>query len=239
MIPPPDPLRDSRFAALRACLEAQAAPEPSADFTDRVMARVQAASASRWTHSSVALRTAAALVFLLSLYVFHTARQRQIAAPPSPSPVEILMAAQRGDGGWSADTTQMRPRYDIGVTALAVLALIQSDTHPLDDGPREAAIRSGLDHLLRHQTPDGRWGPDFSGWAFTHYLVAKAMEFGAALPGADPAWRAAAHRAKTHLPSATQMATLNHHLANPAAFPTRWAEAGGAATHTALQLLQR
>lgn len=239
MIPPSDPLQDPRFAALRARLEVHAAAEPSADFTDRVMARVQAtASASRWTCSSVALRTAAALVFLLSIYVLHTARQRQVASAP-PSPVEILMAAQRGDGGWSADTTQMRPRYDTGVTALAVLALIQSDTHPLDDGPRVAAIRAGLDHLLRQQTPDGRWGVDFSGWAFTHYLAAKAMESGAALPGADPAWRAAAHRAKTHLPSATQMATLNHHLANPAAFPTRWAEVGGAATHTALQALQR
>ncbi|MDD2240215.1 MAG: hypothetical protein PHO14_02315 [Kiritimatiellae bacterium] len=238
MIPPPDPLQDSRFAALRARLEALAAPEPSADFTDRVMARVRAASTSRWSCSSVALRTAAALVVLLSLYVLHTARQRQVASLP-PSPVEILMASQRGDGGWSADAAQMRPRYDTGVTALAVLALIQSDPHPLDEGPREAAIRAGLHHLLRQQTPDGRLAADFSGGAFTHYLATKAMESGAALPGADPAWHAAAHRAKPHLPSATQMATLNHHLANPAVFPARWAEAGGAATHTALHLLQR
>lgn len=237
MTPPPDPLHDPQFADLLARLEAQTVPEPSADFTERVMARVQASSSSRWSISTVALRTAAALVFLLSLYVIHTAKQRQVASPP-PSPVDILMAAQRRDGGWSADATHVRPRYDTGVTALAVLALIQTDTNPLE-GPRQAAIRAGLDHLLHQQTSDGRFGPDFSGWKFTHYLATKAIEAGSALPGADPAWRAAACRAKTHVLPETQMATLNHHLANPAAFPARWAEAGGPVTHTALQLLQR
>lgn len=237
MTPPHDPLHDPQFADLRARLEAQAGPEPSADFTERVMARVQASSSSRWSISTVVLRTAAALVFLLSIYIIHTARQSQVASI-APSPVDILMAAQRRDGGWSADANQVRPRYDTGVTALAVLALIQTDSNPLE-GPRQAAIRAGLDHLMRQQAPDGRFGPDFSGWKFTHYLATKALESGAALPSADPVWRMAAHRAKTHVPSETQMATLNHHLANPTAFPSRWAEAGGPATRTALQLLQR
>jgi len=148
------------------------------------------------------------------------------------------MAAQRADGGWSADAQNSRTRYDIGVSALALLALIHADPVALE-GPQAAAIRSGMAHLLRQQRPDGHFGEDFSGAAFTKYLAGMALQAAAKLPNADPAWRTAAIQTEPHLPSNTQMAMLNNHLAHPMAFPPRWADAGGPVATAAIHLLSR
>ena len=148
------------------------------------------------------------------------------------------MASQRSDGGWSADVQNLRPRYDPGVTALALLALLHADPAVLQ-GPRADAIRAGIDHLLRQQQGDGRFGEDFSGTRFTQYLVGMALQAAAQLPHADPAWRTAANQIESHLPSEMQMAKLNNGLAHPMAFPPRWANAGGPVTIAAIQLLNQ
>lgn len=237
MTPPLDPLHDPAFTALRARLQAQPIPEPSPDFTQRVMASLPPSRLSRTSWSTIALRVAAAFALLTTIFVINSAREHNVASSP-PTPLEVLLAAQRADGGWSADPAATRPRYDTSVTALALLALVHATPDPLA-GPMAPSIRAGLDHLIRQQAPDGRFRPDHSSPPFTQYLATKAMESAALLPGADPAWKTAAGRAKTHLPPATQMAMLNRHLANPDAFPPRWVEAGGPSTRAAIQLLKR
>ena len=229
-----DPLKDPRFGELLSALRGQAAPEPSADFTAKSMARRRPEPAQRSIFSA-ALRAAAAIALLLGAGVW-TLRPAPLAQVPSP--VDILMAAQRADGGWSADAQNLRPRYDTGVTALALLALMHADSAGLE-GPQAAAIRAGMAHLLRQQSPDGSFGGDFSGAGFTLYLAGMALQAASRLPNADPAWREASARAVPHLPSELQMAKLNQSLAHPEAFPSRWADAGGAVAATAIQLLSR
>ena len=231
----PDPLKDPRFGELLSALRGQAAPEPSADFIAKTMARRRSEPAHRSIFSA-ALRAAAAIALLLGAGVWML-RPAPLAQAP-PSPVDILMAAQRADGGWSADAQNLRPRYDTGVTALALLALMHADSAGLE-GPQAAAIRAGMAHLLRQQSPDGSFGGDFSGAGFTHYLAGMALQAACRLPNADPAWRVASARAVPHLPSELQMAKLNQSLAHPEAFPSRWADAGGAVAATAIQLLNR
>ena len=84
-----------------------------------------------------------------------------------------------------------------------------------------------------------RFGGDFSGAGFTQYLAGMALQAAAKLPGADPAWRTAAAQTAPFVPSEIQMAQFNRHLARPNAFPARWADAGGAVTIAAIQMLQR
>jgi hypothetical protein len=107
------------------------------------------------------------------------------------------------------------------------------------EGPHAGAIRAGMAHLLRQQRPDGRFDGDFSGKGFTHYLAGMALQTAAKLSGADPIWQTAAAQTAPHLPPEIQMAKLNSHLAHPTAFPTRWADAGGATTHAAILMLAR
>jgi hypothetical protein len=231
----PDPLKNPQFAELLSRLRGQAAPVPSPDFSARTMARLRQKPAPHTSIFARALRAAAAIALLLGagLWMLHPA-----PVAKSSSPVDILMAAQRSDGSWSADAQNARPRYDTGVTALVLLALIHADPSALD-GPHAAAIRAGMDHLLSQQGGDGRLGGDFSGAGFTHYLAGMALQAAARLPNADPAWKTAAILAEPHLPPDFQMAKLNNRLAHPEVFPARWADAGGPVTVAAIQLLNR
>lgn len=232
----PDPLQDPRFADVVARLRAQAAPEPSADFTERTLARARQPVARHLGWADVLWRAAAALVVLGGASFWWLRAPAPVAQ--GPSPVEILMAAQRADGGWSADDGQLHARYDVSVTALALLALMPNELAPLG-GPQAKAIRSGISYLIAQQGQDGKFGADFSGADFTRYLAGMALQAAARLADADPTWRAAAERARAHLPDSFQMAKLNAHLAQPDSFPARWADAGGPVAQTALALLAR
>ena len=148
------------------------------------------------------------------------------------------MAAQRADGGWSAYDEPSRPRYDAGLTALALLALMQDDSLSRR-GPEAAVIRAGIVHLLRQQRPDGRFGQDFSGSAYTHYLATMALISALERMDAEAGWTAAAERALPHLPTPGQTAKLNANLARPESFPARWADVGGPVAHAAIEMLQR
>ena len=232
----PDPLKNPRFEHLVAQLRAQEAPEPSADFTDRTLARLRQTPVRRFTLGKIAVRAAAALALLFGAGLWWV--RVPVPVAKAPAPVDILMAAQRSDGGWSADERNLRSRYDVGVTALALLALMRADDSPLD-APSSAAIRAGIAHLLRQQCADGRFGEDFSGSGFTQYLAGMALLAAVRLPGAEADWVAAAARAERHLPSEVHMAKLNGNLAHSETFPPRWADAGGPVTLAALQMLRR
>ena len=232
----PDPLQDPRFADVVARLRAQEAPEPSADFTERTLARARQPVARQLGWADVFWRAAAALVVLAGASLWWVRAPAPVAQ--GPSPVEILMAAQRADGGWSADERQLRARYDVSVTALAVLALMPTELAP-PGGPQTAAVRAGISYLIGQQRESGNFSDDFSGAEFTNFLAGMALQAAARLPDADPAWQAAAERAQPHLPDPFQMAKLNAHLAQPDSFPVRWADAGGPVAQTALALLAR
>ena len=236
--PPADPLNEAQFADLVAELRAQCAPEPAADFTRRVCAQVQGElSSSGCSWGPILWRAAAVLAVLLGASWWLVRAPSQVATPARPpTPQEVLMASQQTDGRWAADATQAHTRYDTGVTALALLALMRADAAPLA-GPHAAAIRAGIAHLEQQQRGDGRFGADFSGVAYTQYLAGMALTLAAQLPGANPEWMATATRAQAHVPPPMQMARLNHRLAHPDAMPERWLDAGGPVTHAALQLL--
>ena len=238
MKPDADPLRDPRFSELLSALRQLPAPEPPPDFSARVLQRVKTPPPRLGFAAAFGWRAAAAILILFCAIGLWSHKPATVLSSRSPSPVDILLSAQRSDGGWTADEQQLRPRYDVGVTALALLALLRAEADG-DEGARAAAIRSGMAHLIRQQGADGRFGGDFSGAGFTHYLASMALQAAAKLPNADPAWIAANQRAASHLAPNVQMAKLNHHLAHPVEFPPRWAEAGGPTVQTALLVLRR
>ena len=231
---PPDPLNDPNFADVVSRLRAQPAPEPSADFTERTLALAQRPPSPRI--GRFLARAAAALALIGGAGLWFVRAPLPVAQ--APAPIDVLMAAQRADGGWSASDGQLHARYDVGVTSLALLALMKAEAAPLA-GPQAGAIRAGVAHLLRQQRGDGRFGEDFSGVGFTQYLASMALQTAARLPGAEADWASAADRAALNLPSNVQMAKLNGTLAHPETFPARWADAGGPVTLAALQMLSR
>ena len=230
-----DPLNDPRFSKLITLLREQEMPVGSADFSDRVQQRIRTTSPQSMSFAFPFLRGVAALSLLLgaSVWMF-----RPVQMVRSTSPVEVLMAAQREDGAWSAGARSLHSRYDTGVTALALIALIRSAPSALSE-MQTSSIRAGMEHLLHLQRPDGRFDTEETGIGFTQYLAGMALQAASQLPNADPKWRAAASRAASHFPSEIQMAKLNNCLSHPDTFPSRWAEAGGPVAQTAIQMLKQ
>jgi hypothetical protein len=230
---PDDPLNDPQFADVLARLREQAAPEASADFARLVLDGIRRPAPPRrappW-----AIAAALALLFGAGAVFVRAPSRRGVAS----NHVSILMAAQRSDGSWGADATGTPHRNDVGVTALALLALMHAEPSPLES-PQAAALRAGLDHLLDMQQADGRFGTPPGGLGHLEYLAGNALRSAAALPGADPAWREAAARAEPHLPPAREMARLNRALSRPDEFPDRWMEAGGPSARAAVEALSR
>ena len=238
MKPETDPMHDPQFAdlveALRNLPERETPPGTAGRIADNVICNYKRRKEIR----RVMLSAAASLAVVAGTWGWlGRSGQAETSRVPSPTPVEILMAAQRSDGGWAAGEN-VGSRYDLGVTSLALLALLQADM-VAGDGALARAIHTGVEHMLAMQAADGRFGGPTSGMDYTHYLAAKALEAASRRPDAPTEWAGAYRRAAEHLPAEGQMAGLNRMLANPETLPERWAFAGGPVARTALETLRR
>lgn len=237
---PADPLASPRFAALAERLRAPAAPAPSPDFADRVLAAARATSPAPSFRPAVLriAQLAAILTLFAAVFAWRGLAPRDPADAASiapPAPLDILLAAQRPDGAWAAGAA--RPRYDAAVTALALLALVHHDGNPLAT-PNAAAFSAGVASLLRAQRPEGNFAPPSHAASSSDYLAIKALQAAQSLPGADPSWREAYRRARPHLPKPAEVAALNRRLAHPADAADPWLLAGGPATRAAVALFR-
>jgi len=235
---PADPLADPRFAAVVERLRTPAAPPPPPGFAERVAVAARAASDAPSAPSRLWRRLApiaAAVAVLAAVFAWRAPLAGPSARAVPPAPLDILLAAQRPDGAWTAGAA--RPRYDAAVTALALLALVHHDGNPLAS-PNADAFSAGVASLLRAQRPEGNFSPPSHAASNTDYLAIKALQAAQALPGADPAWSDAYRRARPHLPKPSQVAALNRRLAHPAAESDRWLLAGGPAATAAVSLFR-
>ena len=84
-----------------------------------------------------------------------------------------LMAAQDADGGWSMGRIGAAANYNVGLSALALLALMTADEKaPAQDD----ATARGLGFLLAQQDgPSGLFGPAITGSLYNHTLACLAL----------------------------------------------------------------
>lgn len=230
-----DPLRDPQFSDLLNRLRDVPQLSPEQDLTERVMAGISTRDVWRpwWIRFS---HVAAAAVFLVLMGGIGREILQKRTAPLSP--VQILMSSQLPDGRWTASADRNQSRYDTEVTALALLALMEDD-HACADPRSWAAIELGMEHLLRQQGTDGRFGDQHADVPFTEYLAGMALRRAVRCPQAHPQWHEAWLLTQPYLPSSEKMAGLNRQLAAPDRFPDRWADAGGPVTLAALELLEQ
>lgn len=209
----------ARGRAVAARLRAAPDTPCRTDFTDQVMARLPVAAATPFRPAfwpALARIAAGLLVLLGAAGAFLLVRDGSRPDAPGPDPLADaaqtpgaahtpdpaadaragarawLLAAQSDDGGWRAATGNAAELYDVGVSALALLALMESDPARLDAASR-AAIRRGLDYLAARQDADGLFGPSCPGAPYNQGLATLAMLEARALED-DPGWQAAARR---------------------------------------------
>ena len=188
----------SRVAAevestLRILREAPGAEE-GRDLTPEIMARLPAApwpdvSTGRtirlwrspaWLRAAAAVAVLAGGLVLLALLrpgrgpaagerAGRPAPEAVVAATVSPA-LEWLARTQEADGRWSGGRTE----YDVGVSALALLALVDPHVQGIGGG-RSEAIRRGAGYLVGQQDASGLIGPRFSAATYNHGLATLAL----------------------------------------------------------------
>jgi hypothetical protein len=88
----------------------------------------------------------------------------------------FLAAAQGGDGAWAAQpANDIAPLRDIGVTALACLALMDAGHDP-SEGALKHAVRAGLDWIVEQQQESGLLGERLGhAYLYDHAIATLAL----------------------------------------------------------------
>jgi len=190
------------IARLREDPDAQCSPSLS----DRIARRIEAGDTRpvrRGITWAIPARVAALLLATLGLGVFLTRdNRREDPSDLSAARREALVwlcQAQNPAGGWSAGEGAIREKYGIGVSALALMALMQNPAESQRE-PTAAAIRRGVDFLVNAQNDKGLFGAVFSGATYNQGLATLALIEACALES-NVAWRASAEKAVAYLVS--------------------------------------
>lgn len=83
-----------------------------------------------------------------------------------------LASVQEPDGSWRAEKWGGQPNYTVGVTSLALLALLRTQT--TEDAYR-TNIEKAIRYLLSTQSEEGFFGPVFSGLPYNHAIATLAL----------------------------------------------------------------
>lgn len=108
--------------------------------------------------------TAVASVFIacfftvigFSLHEDHQARELSVA---------WLESQQASDGSWKVEEWGGKPRFRVGISSMALLAILEEPSHDKN------VVTKGLDYLLRQQQPSGGIGEEFLGDLYNHSLA--------------------------------------------------------------------
>jgi len=140
---------------------------------------------------ALCIGAAAAACLLAALAVWRypgRAEREPAAAGASPREVEQavrwLLSAQEPTGEWDAEKWGGQENYTVGLTGLAVLALV-GDARGLDR-PRAQAVARAVRYLVSRQGPGGRIGPATGGVLYNHGIATVALleVYGATRDGA-------------------------------------------------------
>lgn len=107
------------------------------------------------------------------------------AGPSVSRALDWLIAAQEADGSWAPQRWGAQANYSVGVTALAMLALLTDETGR--DDAAAPALHRAVQHLVGRQDGQGLFGPDITGSLYNHALACLALlEVEAQRPGLVP-----------------------------------------------------
>jgi len=189
------------------------------DLVPRVLAAVEAEDRSAWSGRrglltrplrAAALAAAAALVAVFAGFLV----LRQPAVEHTGDAVERalcwLLKAQEDTGEYRASRWGGEARFDVGLTGLAVLAILAHLPDADDLSPSEptaaseilarapAAVDRAVGFLLAAQADDGRFGPGFAGALYNHGIATLALLEAEGLRG-DPRLRHPIDRALAYI----------------------------------------
>ena len=160
--------------------------EPSPDLSRRILEAIRAEKESeRRTHRSsmwqaitaLAACLALGLVVLGQLFKPGPPGKTNLASVATSDPhrekaIAWLLANQDSDGSWDVTRWGGSPKFQVALTALSTLALLESA--PSGDTSLEAARRACA-WLASQQSANGTFGPSFQGAPYNHAMATMAL----------------------------------------------------------------
>lgn len=164
-------------------LRASPGLETTADLAPRILARLQDNAPSRRPSRWPRVAAIAAVLTLLAggaaLTHFHTPASLAMRPPVADEnavsitrALDWLCQNQEPDGSWDAEKWGGNRRFEVALTALPALALLNAES-PLP--PASAAVSRAAQWLQQQQHEDGSFGPDFSGAAYNQSIATIAL----------------------------------------------------------------
>ena len=89
-------------------------------------------------------------------------------------PLTWLASRQQSDGAWDVEKLGGKKKYQIAITAFALLAFMENK----DRLPKQyySIISKGIDYLQKQQNSDGLFGPDFNHCLYNHAIVTYTLQ---------------------------------------------------------------
>lgn len=232
------------FAPLIAELKEMPVHQVSPDFERRLMACVRQQPTRPNEHflqRHFLLKMAAAILLFLGVsYSFlHMGGNPafDFALNETAQEVAYILNAQRTDGSWSSAASGQDTKYDEGITALAILALL-SDGQQSVHSP---AIQNALAYLGKAFGNTPLQTAKHPSTIFNHYLAAAAFQRAAEQSGGNLLWQSLSTQLTMHISkdsrSEAVVRYIKHHIAHPHDLNPRYLEIGGPVYETALALL--
>lgn len=98
--------------------------------------------------------------------------QQERRLDPAAAATEWLCATQEPDGSWSTKRWGGHPRFEVALTGLSLMALLECES-PSDRV--QAAIARATDYLVGRQDATGRLGPAFDGEPYNQGIATLAL----------------------------------------------------------------
>jgi hypothetical protein len=89
--------------------------------------------------------------------------------------IDWLERTQEPSGGWRAERWEGESRYDVGLTGLALLALLDESHDGAASSSRRPAIDRAVKFLLGQQAEGGRFGPAIPAALYNHGIASVAV----------------------------------------------------------------
>lgn len=124
--------------------------------------------------------TAAALFITLILIFLFASRKTERERFNNPLPIsdtikssiDWLIKAQEPSGKWDAEKWGGRKEYTIGLTGLALLALLTEDR---PNALQKSAMEKAVDYIKRQQSSEGYFGKKHNGLMYNHAIATIAL----------------------------------------------------------------